>query len=210
MRAQDKIDQIFQRLSNSIGNPKSELEYLSEYTFLVAVVLSAQTTDVQVNKVTRKLFTQYNTIDKVLELGEERLAIEINSIGLYKNKAKNIIALSKILKEKFHSRVPRTREELMSLPGVGRKTANVVLNELFGEPVIAVDTHVLRLSNRLGISNSKDPNKVEEDLMAIVPSTYHANASDLLVLHGRYICKAKSPMCSKCVIYDLCNSKDKQ
>lgn len=185
-------------------NPASELEYRSDYEFLVAVVMSAQTTDVQVNKATKTLFSEYNSIDKILGLGEDRLREKIKTIGLYKNKAKNIIALSRILKEKYGSKVPHNRDALESLPGVGRKSANVVLNTLFNEPTIAVDTHVLRLSKRLGLSESDNPKKVEEDLEKIIPDKYKRYISNLLVLHGRYICKAKNPTCNKCAIRNLC------
>jgi endonuclease-3 len=193
-------------LSASIASPTTELGYVSGYTFLMAVVLSAQTTDVQVNKVTKKLFKKYQTIDDVLSLGLEELQHEIRSIGLYKNKARNIIALSKILKEQFNCRVPNSREELEKLPGVGRKTANVILNTLFDEPAIAVDTHVLRLSKRLGFSKHENPQKIERDLEQIIPAKYKRNISNLLVLHGRYTCKAKKPLCKCCVLNDLCDS----
>jgi endonuclease-3 len=172
---------------------------------LIAVVLSAQTTDVQVNKVMSKLFKKYSNIDDILRLGLEGLTQEIRSIGLYRNKAKNIIALSEILKAKFDSKVPNSREDLESLPGVGRKTANVVMNSLFDKPTIAVDTHVLRLSKRLGFSQSGDPLKVEADLERIIPAAYKKSISNLLVLHGRYVCKAKKPDCQNCVLFDLCD-----
>jgi endonuclease-3 len=204
-----RVAEICRRLSISIENPTTELEYASEYEFLVAVVLSAQTTDVQVNKVTEKLFLRCRTMDDVLNLGLEGLQQEIRSIGLYKNKAKNILALTKILKERFNSTVPNSPEELESLPGVGRKTANVVLNNLFHKPAIAVDTHVLRLSKRLGLSDGKTPLQVEEDLNDIIPVEYKKDVSNLLVLHGRYTCKAKRPKCSACVLRDLCEAAKK-
>ncbi|MDR1334513.1 MAG: endonuclease III, partial [Holosporaceae bacterium] len=159
-----KIKEICERLDTHIQNPKTELDYLSDYTFLVAVVLSAQTTDVQVNKVTSVLFKKYKTPDDILNLGLEQFTAEIRSIGLYRNKAKHIMEFSKILKEKYNSKIPNSREALESLPGIGRKSANVVLNTLFDEPTIAVDTHVLRLSGRLGLSENSDPRKVEDDL----------------------------------------------
>jgi endonuclease-3 len=194
-------------LSTALENPTTELVYISDYTFLLAVVLSAQTTDVQVNKVTERLFKKYRTVDDILSLGVEKLQQEIRSIGLYKTKARNIIALSEILREKFDSRVPNSREELESLPGVGRKTANVVLNNLFGKPTIAVDTHVLRLSQRLDFSKNKDPLKVEQDLEKIIPPKYKMNISNLLVLHGRYTCRAQKPLCSTCILNDICKYK---
>lgn len=201
----ERIEKICEILMQNCENPKSELHYSSDYEFLIAVVMSAQTTDVQVNKVTKELFKEYNSIDKILSLGEDRLQEKIKTIGLYKNKAKNIIALSKILKEKYNGKVPDDRDALESLPGVGRKSANVVLNTLFNRPTIAVDTHVLRLSKRLGFTESNNPKKVEEDLERIVPDKYKCHISDLLVLHGRYICKAKKPSCGNCVIRGLCN-----
>ncbi|MDR2067753.1 MAG: endonuclease III [Holosporaceae bacterium] len=198
------IDEICRRLSSALKNPATELVYISDYTFLLAVVLSAQTTDVQVNKVTERLFKKYRTVDDIISLGVEKLQMEIRSIGLYKTKARNIIALSKILREKFDSRVPSSRKDLELLPGVGRKTANVVLNNLFGMPTIAVDTHVLRLCQRLGFSKNKDPLKVEQDLERIIPQKYKMDLSNLLVLHGRYTCKAQKPLCSACILSDIC------
>lgn len=197
-------EEICKRLSKNIPNPKSELIHDSDYTFLVAVVMSAQTTDVQVNKVTQILFKECPTIDDILRLGQEKLQEKIKSIGFYKNKAKHIIELSKILKEKYDGKVPNNREALESLPGVGRKTANVILNTLFEQDTIAVDTHVLRLSKRLGFSKSNDPLKVEEDLEKIIPDKYKNNISNLLVLFGRYTCKAQRPQCEKCILQDVC------
>ncbi len=207
-KPQARIREICRRLLNSCPNPKTELSYISHYTFLVAVVLSAQSTDVQVNKVTTELFKKYRTIDDILKLGLSGLQENIKSIGLYKNKANNIIALSEILKEKYSGAVPRNREDLEKLPGVGRKTANVVLNSLFGESVIAVDTHVFRVSRRLGLSDGSNPHKVEKDLEKIIPAKYKKYIGNLLVLHGRYVCKAKKPNCGKCVLNDLCKSED--
>ncbi|MDR0968058.1 MAG: endonuclease III [Holosporaceae bacterium] len=202
-----RVEEICKRLKASIKEPKTELKYVSDYAFLIAVVLSAQTTDVQVNKVTSELFEKYKTIDDILNLGLEGLKQRIRSIGFYNNKARHIIALSEILKSKFNSKVPRSREELESLPGVGRKTANVVMNALFDRPTIAVDTHALRLSKRLGFSKSGDPLKVEADLERIIPEEYKKSVSNLLVLHGRYVCKARKPNCAGCVLADLCDSK---
>jgi endonuclease-3 len=199
-----RIEEICKRLKASVDEPKTELEYFSDYTFLVAVVLSAQTTDVQVNKVTSKLFKEYKTIDDILNLGLEGLTREIRSIGLYKNKAKHIIALSETLKSKFDSKVPNSREDLESLAGVGRKSANVVMNALFDKPTIAVDTHVIRLSKRLELSEHSDPLKIEADLERIIPENYKRIISNLLVLHGRYVCKAKKPNCRNCALADLC------
>lgn len=205
INSENRIEQICEILSRSIPHPETELSYSSDYTFLIAVILSAQTTDVQVNKVTSKLFTKYKTIDDFLALGEERLALEIKSIGLFKSKARNIILMSKQLKEKFNSQVPRNREDLESLAGVGRKTANVVLNTLFGLATIAVDTHVLRLSNILELSSGNSPLKVEEDLLKVIPARFQRQISNLLVLHGRYVCKARKPNCEQCVLSHLCN-----
>ncbi|GHT97781.1 endonuclease III [Alphaproteobacteria bacterium] len=204
----DRIEEICKRLSESFPNPKTELKYISDYTFLVSVVLSAQTTDIQVNKVTAKLFEKYKTIDDILALGLDNLREEIKSIGLYKGKAANIIALSAILKEKYAGAVPYNREALEELPGVGRKTANVVMNTLCNASTIAVDTHVLRVSGRLELSNGTNPIKVEMDLDKIIPDIYKANISNLLVLHGRYVCKAKKPSCSSCNLKDVCNHFD--
>jgi len=200
----NRILKICETLSTEIKDPHTELNYISEYTFLISVVMSAQTTDVQVNKVTEKLFKEYNTIERILELGVDGLAEQIKSIGFFRTKAKNIIALSCLLKEKFNSQVPRTREELMSLPGVGQKTANVVLNTLFNMPFIAVDTHVLRLSKRLELSSSDDPKQVEEDLLEKIPQNYHNVISNLLVLFGRRICTAKKPKCNQCCLRNIC------
>ena len=201
----DRINTICSRLSTAINDPKSELKYISEYTFLIAVMLSAQSTDVQVNKVTNKLFKKYTSIDDFLSLEYKELEQEISSIGLFRTKAKNIMAMSQILKDTYNSTVPSTREALESLPGVGRKTANVVLNTLFNQETIAVDTHVLRLSKRLELSIHNDPLKVENDLEAIIPEKYKKNISNLLVLYGRYVCKAKKINCEKCSLKDVCN-----
>jgi endonuclease-3 len=204
-----RIEEICRRLKESVGEPRTELEYVSDYMFLVAVILSAQTTDVQVNKVTSQLFSKCKTIDDILNIGLEQLTREIRSIGFYRNKARHIMDASKILKTKFNSKVPDSREDLESLPGVGRKTANVVMNTLFNKPTIAVDTHVLRVSGRLGLSEGDDPLKVEMDLEEIIPDAHKVNISNLLVLHGRYVCRAKKPDCSVCVLADLCNQNNR-
>ncbi|MDR3180115.1 MAG: endonuclease III [Holosporaceae bacterium] len=204
----NRIEEICQRLSRSFPDAKTELNYVSDYMFLVSVVLSAQSTDVQVNKVTAKLFQKCRTVDDMLALGLNNLLEEIKSIGLYRRKAENIMALSHILKEKYDGFVPRNREDLEKLPGVGRKTANVIRNILFDEPAIAVDTHVLRLSGRLGLSGEKNPLKVEMDLEKIIPDAHKKNISNMLVLHGRYVCKAQKPDCSHCNLRDLCEWKE--
>jgi endonuclease-3 len=202
-----RIEEICRRLKASIGDSRTELEYGSDYMFLIAVILSAQTTDIQVNKVTSELFAEYKTVDDILKLGLEQLMQKIRSVGFYKNKAKYIMEMSALLKSKFRSKVPHSREDLESLPGVGRKTANVVLNTLFNEPAIAVDTHVLRISKRLNLSQSDDPLRVEKDLEKTIPTIYKRSISNLLILHGRYTCKAKKPDCRNCTLVDLCNSR---
>lgn len=206
----DYIFEICKRLDKSIKEPKSELHYHSDYMFLIAVVLSAQSTDKRANIVVDNLFKKYKTIDDILTLSQEKLEEEIKTIGLYRNKAKNILALSKILKGKYNSQIPRKREELEELPGVGRKTSNVILNTLFHEKTIAVDTHVLRLSKRLELSKSSLPIDVEGDLEKAIPEEYKGKISDLLVLHGRYICKAIKPNCENCVLNDICPSYSKK
>ena len=198
------IDKIFSILSKQNPHPKTELEYKNHYTLLVAVVLSAQSTDVGVNKATKKLFEIADTPEKMLNLGEEKLKIYINTIGLYNNKAKNVIALSKILFEKYNSVVPENLEILQSLPGVGRKTANVILNCAFGHPTIAVDTHVFRVSNRLGIVKEKDVLKTELALLKAIPKKWQQHAHHWLILHGRYVCIARKPKCETCLISDYC------
>lgn len=198
---------IFARLSEKTKTPFTELAYINEFTFCVAVILSAQSTDKAVNKATSELFQVIKTPKDMLALGEERLKKYIKSIGLYNNKAKNILLLSKILIQNFNSTIPKDRDTLEKLPGIGRKSANVIVNNLFGKPYIAVDTHVLRVSNRLGLSDKTTPLGVENDLMTIVPVKYHKDVSNLLVLHGRYICTAKKPKCAECIINDLCKSQ---
>jgi len=203
------IDEFFRRLAKQRPSPKSELDYVNPYTLLVAAILSAQATDVGVNKATPALFAVVKKPEEMIELGETKLKEYVKTIGLYNAKAKNIIALSKILVEKFGGQLPQTREELLTLPGVGRKTANVLLNVAFGQPVIAVDTHAFRVSNRTGLAPGKTPEAVEEKLMHVVPNKWLQNAHHWLVLHGRYVCVARKPKCPKCVVSNLCSFKDK-
>jgi len=204
-----RIEEIFARFLAYSDDPRTELNYDSPYTLVTAVALSAQATDVSVNKATAKLFAVADTPQKMLALGEEGLIPYIASIGLYRTKAKNVIAAAKILVEQYDGEVPLDREALQKLPGVGRKTASVVLNELRVEPAIAVDTHVYRVSHRLGLSTGKTPDQVEADLMAIVPEPYLTRAHHWPILHGRYVCKARKPECGRCPILDLCEFKDK-
>ncbi|MHA1164051.1 MAG: endonuclease III [Alphaproteobacteria bacterium] len=201
---QDAAAEIFRRLREVDPEPKSELEYVNSFTLLVAVVLSAQATDAGVNKATRDLFKKTNTPKKMVQLGEDKLREAIKTIGLYRNKAKNVIGLSRDLLEHHGGEVPRTREALEALPGVGRKTANVVLNVAFGEPTMAVDTHIFRISNRTGLAPGKNPLEVEKGLLEIVPEEFGLHAHHWLILHGRYVCKARKPECERCVISDLC------
>lgn len=203
------IEEIFRRFSAANPEPKGELEYVNVYTLLVAVVLSAQATDVGVNKATRALFKAADTPEKMRALGEDKVRDYIRTIGLYRNKAKNVIALSEDLIAKHGGEVPRDRDALEQLPGVGRKTANVVLNIAFGEPTIAVDTHLFRVANRLKIAPGKTPLDVELGLLKAVPEKYLLHAHHWLILHGRYICQARRPKCEICIIADLCTSKDK-
>jgi len=199
-----EMEQVFQRFSDNNPNPQGELESINTFTFLVAVVLSAQATDEGVNKATRALFQAADTPEKMLTLGEDKVREHIRTIGLYRNKAKNVIALSRDLVEKHNSAVPDNREALEALPGVGRKTANVVLNICFGQPTIAVDTHLFRLANRVGLAPGKTVLAVEQGLLKAVPRAYLLHAHHWLILHGRYICKARKPECEKCLISDLC------
>jgi endonuclease III len=198
------VAEIFRRFSAADPNPKSELEYVNPYTLLVAVVLSAQATDAGVNKATRSVFKVANTPEKMLRLGEDKLRDAIKTIGLYRNKARNVILLSRQLVEEHNGQVPHERDALEALPGVGRKTANVVLNVAFGQPTMAVDTHVFRVANRTGLSDGKTPIAVEEDLLRIIPAQYAVHAHHWLILHGRYVCKARKPDCPRCLIRDLC------
>lgn len=196
--------EIFKRFSNRTPEPKGELYYTNSFTLLVAVVLSAQATDTGVNKATGPLFGKADTPEKMVRLGEPSVRELVRSIGLYRNKAKNIILLSQKLIDKFDSAVPNTREELETLPGVGRKTANVVLNIAFGLPTIAVDTHLFRVGNRTGLGIGKTPLDVEKALERSIPDEYKLNAHHWLILHGRYVCKARAPDCPNCVIQDVC------
>ncbi|MFQ5775961.1 MAG: endonuclease III [Kiloniellaceae bacterium] len=203
------VAELFDRLAAAIPIPKGELEHINPYTLLVAVVLSAQATDAGVNKATRALFKLADAPDKMLALGEARLKEIIKTIGLFNSKAKNIVALSRILVERHGGAVPRDRAALEALPGVGRKTANVVLNVAFGEPTIAVDTHIFRVCNRTGLAPGKTPLEVERRLEKAVPAHRKPHAHHWLILHGRYVCKARKPDCPKCVIRDLCAYKAK-
>jgi endonuclease-3 len=200
----ETIAQVFSRFQQASPAPKGELQSLNTYTLLVAVVLSAQATDVGVNKVTGELFKVTDTPERMVALGEERLREYIKSIGLYRTKARNIIALSKALIAQHGSKVPASREELESLPGVGRKTANVVMNSAFGAPTIAVDTHLFRVGNRTGLAPGKTPLEVELALEKSVPTQFKLHAHHWLILHGRYVCKARKPECWRCLISDLC------
>lgn len=205
----DKIEKFFARLAEQNPEPKGELEYTNTYTLLVAVVLSAQATDTGVNKATRGLFKIVETPQAMVNLGEDGLKNHIKTIGLFNTKAKNVIALSEQLIINHGGKVPDTREELVKLPGVGRKTANVVLNIAFGQPTIAVDTHLFRLGNRTGLASGKTPEQVEEKLLKVVPKKYLRHAHHWLILHGRYICKARNPACQNCIVADLCRFKKK-
>jgi endonuclease-3 len=204
-----EVTEAFTRFRAANPEPKGELEHINPYTLLVAVALSAQATDVGVNKATRNLFPLADTPEKMVALGEERVRDLVKTIGLYKGKAKNVIALSKILIAEHNSEVPRTREVLERLPGVGRKTANVVLNIAFGEPTIAVDTHLFRVGNRTGLAPGKNPLEVELGLLKIVPAEFARHAHHWLILHGRYTCVARKPLCGKCIINDLCRWPEK-
>ena len=204
-----KRQEIFSRLKAANPRPGTELAYRNPFELLVAVVLSAQATDKSVNHATQKLFTVANTPQQILALGKTGLQKYIKSIGLYRTKAKNILATCKLLLEQHGGEVPRTREALEKLPGVGRKTANVILNTAFGEPTIAVDTHIFRLANRTGIATGKNVREVEDKLMKFVPEEFRRDAHHWLILHGRYVCKARNPDCPPCLIRDLCEFKGK-
>ena len=203
------IEEMFRRLREADPEPKGELDYVNSYTLLVAVVLSAQATDVGVNKATGPLFAVADTPEKMIALGEATVRDHIRTIGLYRNKAKNVIALSQMLIDEFGGAVPNDREALQKLPGVGRKTANVVLNIAFGEPTIAVDTHLFRVGNRTGLAPGKTPLEVELKLEKKIPAAYKRHAHHWLILHGRYVCKARKPDCPNCIIRDLCAHKAK-
>lgn len=199
-----EVETVFSRWQKQIPAPVSELDYANPFTLLVAVVLSAQATDKSVNLATRKLFKIADTPEKMVALGEENLILYIKPVGLYKNKSKNIINLSKMLIEKFDGKVPDTREQLMTLPGVGRKTANVVLNVIFHQPTMPVDTHLLRIAPKIGLAEGKTPEQVEQSLLERIPAQFGINAHHWILLHGRYVCTAKNPKCEECIISDLC------
>lgn len=205
----EKRKHIFERLKTANPNPTTELEYTTPFELLIAVILSAQATDVSVNKATRKLYIVANTPEKIFALGIDGLIPYVQTIGLYRNKAKNVIDTCRLLIENHHSEVPRDRESLQTLPGVGRKTANVVLNTAFGQPTMAVDTHIFRVSNRTGLAPGKNVDIVEHKLMKFVPPEYLMDAHHWLILHGRYTCLARSPQCWNCLIADLCEFKSK-
>jgi endonuclease-3 len=205
----DKRRKIFERLRKANPNPATELVYGSPFELLVAVVLSAQATDKSVNKATESLFKKFNTPEKMAALGVAGLEDYIRTIGLFRTKAKNVVALSELLIAKYNGEVPADREALESLPGVGRKTANVVLNTAFGQPTVAVDTHIFRVANRTGLAPGKDPREVEDRLVKFTPPEFLHNAHHWLILHGRYVCLARKPGCPQCVIRDLCEFKAK-
>ena len=207
--SREEIRELFSRLSELNPKPTTELAYSTPFELLVAVILSAQATDVGVNKATRRLFPVANTPEKILALGEEELKRYISTIGLFNAKAKNVIAACRMLVEQHGGEVPRSRQALEALPGVGRKTANVVLNTAFGEPTIAVDTHIFRVSNRTGLAPGKDVRAVEDKLLKVVPDEFKQDAHHWLILHGRYVCKARKPDCPQCVIRDICRFPDK-
>lgn len=199
-----EVETVFSRWQKQNPTPVSELDYANPFTLLVAVVLSAQATDKSVNLATRQLFKIADTPEKMVALGEENLIPYIKPVGLYKNKSKNIISLSKMLIEKFDGKVPDTREQLMTLPGVGRKTANVVLNVIFHQPTMPVDTHLLRIAPKIGLAEGKTPKQVEQSLLERIPAQFGVNAHHWILLHGRYVCTAKNPKCEECIISDLC------
>jgi endonuclease-3 len=205
----DEVRELFSRLAELNPKPTTELSYTTPFELLVAVILSAQATDVGVNKATRRLYPVANTAATILALGEEGLKPYIATIGLFNAKAKNVIATCRLLVERYAGEVPHDRAALEALPGVGRKTANVVLNTAFGEPTIAVDTHIFRVANRTGLAPGKEVRAVEDKLMKVVPDQYKQDAHHWLILHGRYVCKARKPDCPQCVIRDLCRYKDK-
>jgi endonuclease-3 len=206
---QAKRREIFLRLQSANPHPTTELEYTTPFELLVAVMLSAQATDISVNAATRHLFPVANTPQAILALGEEKLREYIQRIGLYKTKAKHVIQTCRLLMDDHGGAVPQTREELEALPGVGRKTANVILNTAFGQPTIAVDTHIFRISNRTGIAPGKDVAEVEKKLLKFVPDEFKHDAHHWLILHGRYVCQARKPKCGACIIEDLCEYKNK-
>ena len=204
-----KRHEIFKRLERQNPSPTTELNYASSFELLIAVILSAQATDIGVNKATGKLFKQANSPEKIIKMGKAKLKENIKTIGLFNTKAENVLKTCRILLDNYGGEVPKTREKLESLPGVGRKTANVVLNTAFGQPTIAVDTHIFRVSNRTGLAKGKDVRKVEDALMKFVPKEFKQNAHHWLILHGRYTCLARTPRCGSCIIEDLCEYKGK-
>ena len=205
-----EINSLFKNLSKVIKNPKSDLKYKNKFTLLVSVVLSAQCTDVNVNNVTKNLYKKYNKPEHFVKLGRKRIEVLIKKINFFRNKAKSVYLLSKQLMERHNGKVPKDFEKLIALPGVGRKTASVVLNEGFGLPTIAVDTHVFRVSNRTGLAYGKNPDEVQENLYKVVPKKYLKKAGHTLLLHGRYTCKARKPLCKICVIRKYCKFKNKE
>jgi len=205
-----EINSLFKNLSRAIKNPKSDLKYKNKFTLLVSVVLSAQCTDVNVNNVTKNIYPKYNNPWHFVKLGRKKIEKIIKSIGLFRNKAKSVYLLSKQLIEKHNGKVPKNFDDLLALPGVGRKTANVVLNEGFGLSTIAVDTHIFRVSNRTGLAPGKNPDQVEQALYEVVPKKYLKDSHHLLLLHGRYTCKSRTPSCKKCVIVKYCKYNQKE
>ena len=206
----EEINSLFKNLSKIIKNPKSDLKYKNKFTLLVSVVLSAQCTDVNVNNVTKNIYPKYNKPEHFVRLGKKKIEKLIKSIGLFRNKAKSIYLLSRQLIEKHNGKVPNNFDDLYALPGVGRKTASVVLNEGFGLPAIAVDTHVFRVSNRTGLAYGKNPDEVQQNLYKVVPTKYLKKAGHTILLHGRYTCKARKPLCKICVIRKYCKFKNKE
>lgn len=204
-----KVREIFLRFQKAEPKPTTELIYNNPFELLISVILSAQATDISVNKATQKLYAVANTPEKILKLGEAKLKEYVKTIGLYNTKATNIIKTCQILKEKYHSIVPDNREALEELPGVGRKTANVILNTCFGQPTIAVDTHIFRVANRIGLVKTKTPLETEKQLLKIIPDEFIHDAHHWLILHGRYVCVARKPKCHECLIRDLCEYKHK-
>ncbi len=205
-----EINSLFKNLSKAIKNPRSDLKYKNKFTLLVSVVLSAQCTDINVNNVTKNIYPKYNKPEHFVKLGRKKIEKLIKSIGLFRNKAKSIYFLSKQLIEKHNKKVPKNFDDLYALPGVGKKTASVVLNEGFGLPTIAVDTHVFRVSNRTGLAYGNNPDEVQQNLYKVVPEKYLKKAGHTLLLHGRYTCKARAPSCKTCVIIKYCKYKNKE
>ena len=205
-----EINSLFKNLSKVIKNPRSDLKYQNKFTLLISVVLSAQCTDVNVNNVTRKIYPKYNKPEHFVKLGRKKIEKLIKSIGLFRNKAKSVYLLSKQLIERHNSEVPKNFDKLIALPGVGRKTASVVLNEGFGLPTIAVDTHVFRVSNRTGLAYGKNPDEVQQNLYKVVPKKFLKKAGHTILLHGKYTCKARAPLCKKCVIIKYCKYNNKE